>query len=96
VAFIDCDSSLSGIGKMWDLGSCGARIEQVDWVPRIGTRLTLVLARLNRQSMIEMDVEVVRATETGGFAVAFIAMDSRAECGLHAILNRAAMIAKRD
>jgi hypothetical protein len=96
IIVVFCDERASGGGRIWDLSAAGARIEEVNYLPRIETRLSLVFAPLNRNVAIEISAQVVRWTETGGFAVRFCAMDDQAEALLLATLNEAALLAKSE
>lgn len=90
------DERASGVGRIWELSSGGARIEEVNYLPQIQTRLSLVFAPLSWNETIDIEAEVIRWTENGGFVVRFSAMDSKAEVLLLATLNEAALLAKGE
>ena len=90
------DERASAVGRIWELSGGGARIEEVNYLPQIQARLTLVFAPLNWTVTIDIGAEVIRWTETGGFAVRFCAMDNKAEVLLLATLNEAALLAKGE
>ena len=90
------DERASGVGRIRELSTGGARIEEVKYLPRIQTRLSLVFAPLNWTVTIEIEAEVVGLTATGGFAVRFCAMDNQAEVLLLATVNEAALLAKGE
>lgn len=66
-----------GNGRIRDLSVSGARIEEVDARPGVGTPLVLALSPLPGVTPVKMFAQVVRATETGGFAVEFHAGDPK-------------------
>jgi hypothetical protein len=90
------DERLTGLGRIWEVSGSGARIEESDFQPQVGSKLTLAFAPLPWTETIELSAKVVRPTQTGGIAVEFLAMDSDAECGLLELLNKGAEISKSE
>ncbi len=62
---------LLGYGTMIDISLSGARIEEVDRRPPVGKKLKLLLRLSQSNGSLEVPAEVVRHTESGGFAVRF-------------------------
>ncbi len=69
-----CESR-GGEGSMLDVSLAGARIEQVTTRPPPGVELQLLLRLPQSTSAVELSAQVVRHTETGGFAVRFHKLD---------------------
>ena len=90
-----CDSVVSE-GTLVDMSLVGARIERVDRRPPPGKRLELVLRLAGSDSLVEVPVEVIRHTETGGFAVRFCEPDVRVLRILRTILPRLEELSKRQ
>jgi hypothetical protein len=69
--------TLCGTGRIYDVSATGLRIEECAIVPPVGerTRLTFVLSV--EQPAFEVEAVVVRHTQTGGFAVQFVAVEAR-------------------
>ncbi len=64
-----------GEGSMLDISLSGARIEQVSQLPARGEGLRLFLHFAASKGWVEVHGEVIRYTETGGFAVRFLELD---------------------
>ncbi len=90
-----CDSVVSE-GTLVDMSLVGARIEGVDRRPPPGKRLELVLCLAGSDSLVEVPVEVIRHTETRGFAVRFCEPDVRVLRILRTILPRLEEICRRQ
>ncbi len=90
-----CDSVV-GEGTLVDVSLVGARIEGVDRRPPPGQRLELVLCMAGSDSLVEVPVEVIRHTETRGFAVRFCEPDVRVLRILRTILPRLEELCKRQ
>ena len=88
-----CDSVVSE-GTLVDMSLIGARIEEVDRRPPPGKRLDLYLT--GSDSLVEVPVEVIRHTETRGFAVRFCEPDVRVLRILSTILPRLEELRKRQ
>ncbi len=82
-----CDSVVSE-GILVDVSLVGARIEGVDRRPPPGKRLDLVLRLAASDRLVEVPVEVIRHTETRGFAVRFCESDVRVLRILRMLLHR--------
>jgi hypothetical protein len=69
--------TLCGTGRIYDVSATGLRVEECGIVPAVGesTKLTFVLSV--EQPAFEVQAQVVRHTETGGFAVTFVAVEPR-------------------
>jgi hypothetical protein len=69
--------TLCGTGRIYDVSATGLRVEECGIVPPVGesTKLTFVLSV--EQPAFEVQAKVVRHTETGGFAVTFVAVEPR-------------------
>lgn len=81
---------VSGKGRMVNISLSGACIEEVNQ-PLRGEegQLTLYLTSLRSQNKVEVPAEIVRYTETGGFAVTFLSLGVRALCIFRAVLASA-------
>ena len=77
---------ISGQGQTRDISTSGARIEQINGRPPIGTPLVLRLLMFPNQHVLTVGASVVRQTESGGFAVEFDALDDRTRGLLHLTL----------
>ena len=73
---------------MVDGSLSGARIEQVTRLPARGQGLRLLLHLAPSKGPLEVHGEVIRHTETGGFAVRFCEFDTRTLRVLRAVLPR--------
>ena len=69
-------------GMLWDMSTAGARIEKVDLEPMEGERLSIEFSFFPGSPPVQLAGNVVRRTETGGFAIEFSRMSSR----MHQIL----------
>ena len=80
---------LCSTGRVHDISGTGARIEDTPLKPAVGAdvRVTFVLS-LDRPGF-EVLGEVVRFTETGGFAISFSAVDPRLRAVLIELADRA-------
>ena len=69
--------TVCGVGRIYDVSATGLRVEECDVRPPLGdhTRLTFVLSV--DQPAFEVEAQVVRHTESGGFAVSFVAVEPR-------------------
>ena len=77
---------ISGQGRTRDISASGARIEEINSRPPIGTPLVLRLLMFPNQHALTVGANVVRQTESGGFAVEFDASDDRTRGLLHLAL----------
>ena len=68
---------LCGTGRVFNVSETGLRIEDCPLRPQIGKRARVNFALSPDHEPFTFEAEVVRHTETGGFAVAFIAVDPR-------------------
>jgi hypothetical protein len=68
---------VSGSGRIANLSISGARIEESDERPEVGTPLVVQLFPLPGVVPLHVFAEVVRATETGGFAVRFRSSEAK-------------------
>ncbi len=64
-----------GRGRVRDLSTTGARIEDIQTRPRVGTPLTVEFYPFPDMTPVKLHARVVRETESGGFAVEFEAPD---------------------
>ncbi len=64
-------SGLTGMGEVSNLSVSGARIEEIDTIPSVGTPVDLTLSPRPGVIAVTMTATVVRETESGGFAVMF-------------------------
>ena len=80
---------LCSTGRVHDISAVGARIEDTPLKPAVGAhvRVTFVLS-LDRPGF-EVLGEVVRFTDTGGFAISFSAVDPRLRNVLIELAERA-------
>jgi len=76
-------------GTVQDMSSTGARVEGATFEPTEGARVDLELALFQDSEAIRLQAQVVRKTETGGFAVCFLAPDPRTQQLLRAALPKA-------
>ena len=74
---------LVGYGNVMNISLSGARIEEVNYRPLLGKRLKLLVCLDQAKEPVELLAEVVRYTESEGFAVKFPDLDV-----LHMILTR--------
>ncbi len=74
---------LVGYGNVMNISLSGARIEEVNYRPLLGKRLKLLVCLDQAKEPVELLAEVVRFTESEGFAVKFPDLDV-----LHMILTR--------
>ena len=79
---------LAGKGNMVNGSLSGARIEQVTQLPARGQGLRLLLYLAPSNGPLEVHGEVIRHTETGGFAVRFCELDAQIVRVLRAVLPR--------
>jgi hypothetical protein len=68
---------ISGSGRLRNLSISGARIEGSEHRPEIGTPLVVQLFPLPGVMPLHVFAEVVRETETGGFAVRFRSSEAK-------------------
>lgn len=66
-----------GSGRIKDLSTTGARIEETDLCPEVGSSLVVALSAIALATSVKVYAEVVRETETGGFCVHFQLGDSK-------------------
>ncbi len=59
------------MGEVSNLSVSGARIEEIDTIPSVGTPVDLTLSPRPGVIAVTMTARVVRETESGGFAVQF-------------------------
>lgn len=86
-----------GYGSITDVSLSGARIELVSYRPLPGKRVRILLCLDQAQSPVELPAEVVRFTETEGFAVRFLDLDVGMLIILRAVLARVEELsAKQD
>ncbi len=85
-----------GKGTMVNDSLSGACIEQVTPLPARGQGLRLLLYLASSGSPLEVHGEVIRHTETGGFAVRFCEPDVRVLRILRTILPRLEELSKRQ
>ena len=78
---------ISGRGTIRDISTSGARIEEIDDRPGIGTPLVVQLFMFPNQHPVTLVANVVRETESGGFAVEFDGLDDRTRSLLHLTLT---------
>ncbi len=64
-------AGLTGMGEVSSLSVSGARIDEIDTVPSVGTPVDLTLSPRPGVIAVTMTATVVRETESGGFAVMF-------------------------
>src|SRR5262245_58213274 len=77
-------------GRIQDISSLGARIEQVGVQPAEGTVITLKLALYQNSVPMSLEGRVVRHTDSGGFGVQFVNLDARIERILRTMLPKLA------
>jgi hypothetical protein len=65
------------IGRIHDISVTGVRIEDVDVVPPTHARIELIFVLSVEQAPFHAEGVVVRHTESGGFAVIFVAVEAR-------------------
>ena len=63
--------ALVGYGWIMDMSLSGARLAEVSYWPLLGKRLRILLCLDQAKGSMEVPAEVVRYTETEGFAVRF-------------------------
>ena len=66
-----------GYGGVTDLSTTGARIEEPDVFPGVGSSLVVSLSPVPGCTPVKLYAEVVRKTDTGGFCVRFHLADSK-------------------
>jgi hypothetical protein len=71
--------NLCGVGRIHDISSTGARIEDSGLNPPLGALARLLFVLSSDEPAFEMAASVVRGTQTGGFAVEFLKPDPRLE-----------------
>ncbi len=77
-----------GKGTMVNGSLSGASIEQVTRLPARGQGLRLLLHLARSKGPLEVHGEVIRHTETGGFAVRFCELDAQTLRVLRTVLPR--------
>jgi hypothetical protein len=65
-----------GWGTLGDISALGARIEDADPRPAVGSRIRLMLSLIEGATPIRLTAKVTRQTETG-FAVGFSTLEPR-------------------
>lgn len=83
-------SGQSATAMVQDMSSSGARVEEASCDPPEGTRLHLEFSFFVGSASIPLGGEVVRTTETGGFAVRFTNVDARKSELLRVLLPKVA------
>jgi len=79
---------LQGRGRVTNISLSGARVERSDAEPPIGTSMVVALSTMPGRSAVKVFAEVVRRTDTGGFAVRFNAADATRRLMRLMILSR--------
>ncbi len=80
------DSQRKGAGTTADMSASGVRVENSNIRPPDGLKIELRFAFFPNSPPIKISAEVVRTTETGGFAARFYDLDWRMQRVLRAIL----------
>ncbi len=89
--------SIHGKGRLLNASLAGARIEAVTGQPFPGEEIRLFLWLPSSPESVELSAQVVRHTETGGFAVRFHKLDIAALRVLRTALPRVQELSyKRD
>ena len=78
----------SGRGKVHDMSSTGARIENANLEPTEGAKIRLGFRFFENSPPIELNADVVRKTQSGGFCVHFRAVDQRTRRALTTLLPK--------
>jgi hypothetical protein len=81
-------------GRLLDLSETGMRIEGIESPPAVGTHLRLSVSPLPNVPPLELEGEVVRLTETGGFAARFRPADDATERLLRLVLMSAPILSQ--
>ena len=86
---------LSGRGRLVQLSTSGALLEEVDRQPPTGQSLSLLLYLVSSTEPLKVSAEIVRHTETGGFEATFSKLNARTSQGLRTLLPRLKKIAEK-